>query len=262
MDAPLVSVITPTTGRQHLLPALYDVFLTQTYSNLELLIHEDGPARSTYLDSIQDQRVRYIYSEKKITTGAKRNRLIQEARGEIIVFFDDDDYYSPEYITAMIGFLEDADMVKLSGWFAYSVLHDNFFYWDTTDANEIHFKVGKGPIGTQNAKKAGATIINMFMDGYGFSYVFRKKAFSSIAFPDIDFGEDIAFVTAAKEQHKRIKYINDQTGLSIHMLHANNLSLTYPQYRLPGFVISRIFPGYPSYSWMIGRTQRPTISTS
>jgi glycosyltransferase involved in cell wall biosynthesis len=38
---------------------------------------------------------RYIYKPEKKNIGAKRNTLNQEAKGDIIVAMDDDDFYFP-----------------------------------------------------------------------------------------------------------------------------------------------------------------------
>lgn len=239
----MVSVITPTTGRQHLMPALYQVFSQQTYPNLELLIFEDGPTPSEFLAKLPDRRVRYFHEARKVTTGNKRNLLIAEARGDVIVFFDDDDYYAPNYIDAMLEQMAGSDIAKLSNWFAYSTVHQQFFYWDTEVADEHHYKVGKRSITIQNATLADAHIRSLFTDGYGFSYVFSRKTALTVRFPDIDFGEDIAFITEAKKQGHTIRHIRDEGGLALHFIHGGNQSQVFPQYRLPIFLIARIFPG-------------------
>ncbi len=60
---PLVSIITPTFNRQNYLPVAIDGVLSQSYSNFELLIIDDGSTDNTgvvvaeYLD---DPRIRYF----------------------------------------------------------------------------------------------------------------------------------------------------------------------------------------------------------
>ena len=99
---PPVSIVTPTYNRTKFLPALFECILHQTYplERIEWLIYDDGTTSAEPLIAGFQTKlnVRYFRSETKCTIGAKRNRLHDEARGGIIVFMDDDDYYSPDRI--------------------------------------------------------------------------------------------------------------------------------------------------------------------
>lgn len=54
---------------------------------------------------------------KQITTGQKRNDLIQKAKGEYIIFADDDDEYHKDYISDLIkGISHNPDCVTFKGW--------------------------------------------------------------------------------------------------------------------------------------------------
>jgi glycosyltransferase involved in cell wall biosynthesis len=46
--------------------------------------------------------LRYIRHTKKLLIGAKRNILNREAKGEIIVAMDDDDFYFPERVSTVV----------------------------------------------------------------------------------------------------------------------------------------------------------------
>lgn len=53
----------------------------------------------------------------EITTGKKRNNLLQKAKGKYIVFVDDDDELSPEYIPSILqAAKQDKDCIVFSGW--------------------------------------------------------------------------------------------------------------------------------------------------
>src|SRR3954471_5913053 len=106
-----VSVVTPTFGREKYLPGLLACFAAQTHTDRELLILDDSPAPSTFFGGLADSRVRYVHSKERLTIGEKRNRLVEMATGEVIASFDDDDYYAPGYLTAMLDGLGDADLV-------------------------------------------------------------------------------------------------------------------------------------------------------
>jgi glycosyltransferase involved in cell wall biosynthesis len=59
--------------------------------------------------------VRYIALDEKLTIGAKRNRLNQEARGSILVAMDDDDYYPPCRVSACVNAFKKNPKHELAG---------------------------------------------------------------------------------------------------------------------------------------------------
>jgi glycosyltransferase involved in cell wall biosynthesis len=66
---------------------------------------------------------------REATTGEKRNRLIERARGKYIVFFDDDDIATPEYLPLILKAIEsDPDVIPINGWITTNKL--NPIYWD------------------------------------------------------------------------------------------------------------------------------------
>src|SRR5262245_11132852 len=86
---PLVSCIMPTNNRRRFASAALDYFLRQAYPNRELVIVDDG------LDPIadlipDDARIRYFNIAQRSTIGSKRNFACREAKGDIIVHWDDD----------------------------------------------------------------------------------------------------------------------------------------------------------------------------
>jgi len=93
-NEPLVSCIMPTYNRRAFVKHAISYFLRQDYAHKELIIVDDG------IDSISDlvpldERIRYIRLPEKTTVGAKRNLACEQARGAIIVHWDDDDWYAP-----------------------------------------------------------------------------------------------------------------------------------------------------------------------
>jgi glycosyltransferase involved in cell wall biosynthesis len=89
---PLVSCIMPTCNRRSFINRAIQCFQRQDYANSELIIIDNGtdPIRDLLPD---DPRVRYSYVPQKLTIGALRNLACRSAGGEIIVHWDDDDWY-------------------------------------------------------------------------------------------------------------------------------------------------------------------------
>jgi glycosyltransferase involved in cell wall biosynthesis len=96
---PFVSVICPTYNRRQFLPNLIHQFNYQTYPQeyMELIILDDSPESNA--DIIPSQaNIKYTHLKEKLILGKKRNLINSMATGDIIVCFDDDDFYSQERV--------------------------------------------------------------------------------------------------------------------------------------------------------------------
>lgn len=242
-----VSIITPTSAqRQNYFSSLYHCFKSQSYSNCELLVLEDNSSGSSFFSHLDDPAVRYFYTERKVTIGEKRNQLIQAADGEVIVHFDDDDYYSPTYVEQLLQQLGENDFVTLSGWYAYVPKYDFFCYWDTTQVSNYHFDVRpKSEISAFSLEGISPEQKHDWIDsnlwGYGFSYGYRKNLFESLQFDAVDFGEDLKLVQTIKALGYKTHHFLDQSGLALHIVHDQNMSMMFPQFSLPSFLLPQTF---------------------
>lgn len=242
-----VSVITPTyQQRESNLKNLYTCFQSQTHPEKELLVLDDSPQPSEFFQALSDPNVTYIYFDRRLSTGEKRNLLVQQATGEIIAHFDDDDYYAPNYLERSLAVLNDGDFITLSGWYAYAQNEQSLFYWDTTKVGKCHFKVAPREelevIYTDGiSPEEEAEWVEPTLWGFGFSYMYRKRIFETLKFNDVHFGEDYQFVQQIIYSGHQAAYWPDQEGLVLHIIHQKNISLIYPQYLLPTFLLVPIF---------------------
>lgn len=233
-----VSVIVPTFEREAWLQRVYRCFRCQTQADIELLILDDSPQRSQFFAQLADDRVRYSHCPQRLTTGAKRNRLLQDASGDVIVHFDDDDFYAPHYVEVMTRLLADKALVKLSGSFVYGVERRFLGYWDTQAASPVNYVVQpNGP--WQVARGLETSSKNIL--GYGFSYAYRRDVVQKIRFPDLAAGEDYEFASQIQRARLPIQLHNDVEGLCLHVIHRTNASRVFPQYRLPNGLLPRLF---------------------
>jgi len=115
---PFVSVITPTYNRRRFIPSLIAAYKHQKYPahRMEWIIFDDGsdPVGDLFKD-LKIPNIRYIYEPEKQTIGAKRNRLNTESRGDIIVAMDDDDYYPPDRVSAVVTAFKQKPSFELAG---------------------------------------------------------------------------------------------------------------------------------------------------
>lgn len=101
---PLVSCVMPTWNRRTFIPAAVDCWLKQTYQNRELVILDDGEEPIEDLLP-EDNRIRYVFEQRRRVTGDKRNRICELARGEVICHWDDDDWSAPDRISFQVAIL-------------------------------------------------------------------------------------------------------------------------------------------------------------
>lgn len=92
----MVSVVIPTHNRVKFIGETVDSVLAQTYSDLEVIVVDDGSTDGTG-EFIRDKyagepRVRYVWQENAERSAA-RNRGIEESRGEFVAFLDSDDLW-------------------------------------------------------------------------------------------------------------------------------------------------------------------------
>ena len=111
----------PTFNRRAFVPQAIACFLAQDYEPRELIILDDGSDPVADLVP-SDARIRYRRLSRRLNVGQKRNLACAEARGEIIVHWDDDDWSAPFRISYQVAELI-GDQADLCG--AARIL-----YWD------------------------------------------------------------------------------------------------------------------------------------
>lgn len=110
--SPLVSVIIPVYNVAPYLREALDSVVQQTYSNLEILIVDDGSTDGSgeiCEEYRSDDRVQIIHQENQGLSAA-RNRGLDRAAGEYIAFLDSDDAWRPDFIEKMLEAMENTDI--------------------------------------------------------------------------------------------------------------------------------------------------------
>lgn len=118
---PKVSVCIPTYNRANLLPYAVNSVLSQTYTDFELIICDDGSKDNTaeVVSKWDDPRIRYI--RQPVNGGRSRNMRsgFEAATGDYFIKFDDDDAITPEFLEKTVAVLDaepDVDFVCTNHW--------------------------------------------------------------------------------------------------------------------------------------------------
>ncbi|HET8866471.1 MAG TPA: glycosyltransferase family 2 protein [Gracilimonas sp.] len=100
-NSPKVSCLMVTANRRDLAQRAVQCFKNQNYDNKELVIVDDGEEDySPILEDIPSEQIKYVKLEKEpdFVLGKLRNRSLEEATGDYLIQWDDDDWYHPDRI--------------------------------------------------------------------------------------------------------------------------------------------------------------------
>lgn len=115
---PLLSVVVPVYKVENTLPRCLDSILAQTNGDFEAVVVNDGsPDRSGRIAmdyARQDARVR-VFHQDNAGVSAARNRGLEEARGDFVLFCDSDDAMLPEYFSGLLAPMADGVDLVMTG---------------------------------------------------------------------------------------------------------------------------------------------------
>lgn len=114
IDCPLVSLVTPCYNVENKVQIYLDSVLEQTYTNIELILVDDGSTDKThdiideYIPEFEKRKinVKYIHQENTGAAGALQNGL-NYVCGEYLMWPDADDFLTPDSISLKVEYLEN-----------------------------------------------------------------------------------------------------------------------------------------------------------
>jgi glycosyltransferase involved in cell wall biosynthesis len=106
---PTVSVILPTFNRKKFLQLAIESVFSQTYTDWEMIIADDGSNEETraFLRSIATPQVRTIWLRHSGNPSQVRNAAIDVAGGRYLAFLDSDDIWAPSKLERQIKALRE-----------------------------------------------------------------------------------------------------------------------------------------------------------
>jgi glycosyltransferase involved in cell wall biosynthesis len=193
---PLISCIMPTYNRRPFIPHAIEYFLRQDYEPRELIVVDDGDDQVANLMP-EDARVRYLPLKRRLTVGEKRNLACEQARGEIIAHWDDDDWHAPHRLRYQVEHLrkEKAEVCGIKTLLFYDIVNQQA--WRYTHPADRRFWL------------AGSTLC------------YRRIFWVHHPFVPINVGEDACFVWSSPQSH--MIALPDFT-FHVGIIHAGNVS--------------------------------------
>jgi glycosyltransferase involved in cell wall biosynthesis len=197
---PRASCIMPTRDRRPFVPRAIAHFLGQDDADAELIVVDDGA--DAVADLIPaDPRIRYLRLAAQRSIGAKRNLACEQARGEIVLHWDDDDWMAPRRLRVQVEALlgAGADVCGLP----------RLYYHDPAAGLAWEYACPR----RDKLWLAGATLC------------YRRELWRRNPFPDTSVGEDTQFLWS--DRPKSLLPLDDPT-LYVARLHPGSTSAPVP----------------------------------
>lgn len=208
---PLVSCLMPTGGRERFARQAVRYFQRQTYPNRELIVVDDGDVGDTaegwplWMDALDpcetDAPVRYLRVPTGTTIGAKRNAAVRAARGDLLLCWDDDDWYGPERIGRQVEpmIAGRAGVTALGRSLFYHVESDQFWRCSA----EIHARM-------------------FYQSVIGGTLAFRRSDWrASGGFPAKSMAEDASFLRRLLMRNVALEQVSSE-NLFVYVRHGSN----------------------------------------
>jgi len=196
---PVASCVMVTSGRLEFLRQAIRYFQRQNFHSKELVIIDDGPEDLSA--EFGGRFIRYHHLDSPASIGAKRNIGCERARGEFIVQWDDDDWYSEHRLAYQLAPLlhGDADIsaLRVEAFFDLT----SWCFWRCSP--EVHSR--------------------MFVeDVQGGTLTFRRELWQrGLRYPDASLAEDADFLKLALRSGARLERM-ESNGNYIYLRHGSN----------------------------------------
>ena len=118
-NSPLISIITPTYNHERFIASCVESVLSQTYSNWEQIIIDDGSTDNTRsaVEEFEDRRIRYLRQENQGIEALAHtyNRALTASRGSLVAVLEGDDIWPLDKLATMVSAFVDPSVVLAYG---------------------------------------------------------------------------------------------------------------------------------------------------
>lgn len=209
----LISIIVPVYNAHSCLKRCVDSLLVQTYSNIEILLVDDGSIDDSYEICKKyeqlDSRVR-AYTKENGGQASARNFALEYAKGDYLTFVDNDDWCESEMCHNLL----------------YLALQYNA---DIVGGTEYtgEFAIKSEEIKVYSLKEYAALLLPDIIGSHVLAHLFKRELFNNMRFPYSKTVEDMRLFTRIIRNCSVI--IKTKSELYHYTIHENNTSFRYAQ---------------------------------
>ena len=228
----LVSIIIPIYNVEKYLNQCIDSVLSQDYSNIEVILVDDGSTDNCGLIcdnySSKDSRIVVIHKSNGGLSSA-RNAGLDIAQGKYIAFLDSDDYVTTNYISEMIKLSQEDDTIDLVISSYYNV------YENTNAKDEIKNNVSLSSYNKISYTNGDTLIKERFGNSripYTLTWnkLYKSTLFDNIRYKEGLVHEDEFIYRSIMEQCNKIAIINEP--LTFHRIRSGSIMTNYSVHNL------------------------------
>lgn len=214
----MISIVVPVYNSEKNLKACVDSLLKQTYTDIEIILVEDGSKdRSPEICdeyAKKDLRVRAVHKENEGVSMA-RNLGISMARGEYVQFVDSDDYIAPDMCKTMLETIKkDLSDFVLCGF------HHLYLGRDIIKLPKLQKTV-------YETESFAAPFLELYQQGFlnmPWNKLYKKELIQQEFPKGLSLGEDLLFNLAYMKQVKKVSLVSEPFYFYIQEKNQNTLS--------------------------------------
>ncbi len=218
---PKVSVVVPIYKVEKYLNRCVDSILNQTYTNLEVILVDDGSpdncGKIADNYSKNDKRVKVIHKQNGGLSDA-RNCGMEYVTGEYTVFVDSDDWLDNKMIGEMVNAINkfNADVVQTSFYYAY----ENYLLFDNR-----HFQKDSPPVILYRKTLMYELVRNDTVKNFAWGKLYKTSLIRGIPFEVGVLFEDVFW--AYKVMHQVNKYVILNQPMCYYCQRSDSIVSTY-----------------------------------
>ena len=209
MDKKVSVIVNCHNGQEYLNKCIASI-LNQKYENLEIIFYDNfsNDRSKEIILGFEDKRIKYFYSNNKLSLYQARNKALEHVSGEIIAFLDVDDWWDKNYLNSRKNAFNNKN---------YDIFYNNVFTFNENKKKYVKYKNYHLPSGKihNSLSKDYFIIIS--------GLIVRKEVFSKIGKfnPNFNIIGDFDFVMRAS---KVFSFHAFNLPLTFYRIHQNNYS--------------------------------------
>ena len=195
---PRISIIVPVYNVEEYLQQCVQSLIDQTFTDIEILLMDDASTDGSPIIcdafAAKDERVK-VFHLNHAGVSAARNRGIEAAEGEFLMFADSDDWVDPVFCEVPLetALREGADVVMFGS------------VREGTERELFSVPARKGPLSYEER----FTLFEELHSDFAWNKIYRRELFENIRFPEGVLYEDVAITYKIFHEAGKVWYIDD-----------------------------------------------------